>query len=113
MVTQLLHNYRSLPSVLSTYSNLSYESKLIANISDQDSDELRILTKFQTTVQSIGGLTLNHSPKYGVYFLGVRGFDERPSNSTSWRNLMEINKVSFCGFILIELVAYLQLKLLN
>lgn len=93
MVTQLLHNYRSLPTILSAYSNLSYDSKLIANVSAEDSDEQRILEKFQSIVDR--KLISKHTPKYGVYFMGVRGVDEKPSNSTSWRNLSEINKVIF------------------
>ncbi|XP_031620901.1 probable RNA helicase armi [Contarinia nasturtii] len=92
MVTQLLHNYRSLPSILARYSNLSYDSKLIANVSDKDSNEQRLLAKFQSRNNS--SLKLKHSPKFGVYFLGIKGEDQRPNDSTSWRNLSEVNQVA-------------------
>lgn len=95
MVTQLLHNYRSLPSILATYSNLSYESKLIANISEEDSDEQRLLAKFQSSANP--SLGLNHSSKYGVYFMGIIGKDEKPNDSTSWRNIPEVFEVIFCS----------------
>lgn len=91
MVTQLLHNYRSLPSILTTYSNMSYESKLIANISDEDSDEQRLLAKIQNEIHST--CKLNHVSKCGVYFLGVVGCDESPAYSTSWQNLTEVIEV--------------------
>lgn len=94
MVTQLLHNYRSLPSVLATYSKLSYESKLIANISDEDSEEIRLLERFQT--MDAPSVKLNHSPKYGVYFMGILANEIRPSNSTSWKNPREALEV--CNF---------------
>lgn len=68
LVTQLLHNYRSLPSVLATYSELSYDSKLIANISAEDSDEQRLLANVQANIDPSAELT--HVPGHGVYFIG-------------------------------------------
>lgn len=68
LVTQLLHNYRSLPSVLATYSELSYDSKLIANISADDSDEQRLLANVQANIDPSSELV--HTPNHGVYFIG-------------------------------------------
>lgn len=68
LVTQLLHNYRSLPSVLATYSEMSYDSKLIANISADDSDEQRLLANVQANIHP--SAELKHAPNYGVYFIG-------------------------------------------
>lgn len=68
LVTQLLHNYRSLPSILATYSEMSYDSKLIANISEEDSDEAKMLANVQANIDSSAELV--HSPKCGVYFIG-------------------------------------------
>lgn len=92
MVTQLLHNYRSLPSILESYSYLSYESKLIPNVSDTDSAEQKILANVQAKIHPT--CALKHVPSYGIYFVGVNGIDERPSDSTSWRNLKEAFEVS-------------------
>lgn len=92
LVTQLLHNYRSLPSILKTYSEMSYESKLIANISDEDSAEQRLLANVQANIDP--SVKLQHTPKQGVYFIGVVGRDETVADSTSWRNSMEVHEVS-------------------
>lgn len=89
MVTQLLHNYRSLPSILNTYSNLSYESKLIANISSDDSNEQRLLDMVRQKISNLENPSLKLVPKYGVHFIGVNSEDESPPYSTSWRNLRE------------------------
>lgn len=91
LVTQLLHNYRSVPSILATYSEMSYDSKLIANISAEDSAEQRLLDNVQANIEP--STKLKHTPKHGVYFIGVLGKDETVADSTSWRNPMEVNHV--------------------
>lgn len=100
MVTQLLHNYRSLPSILDAYSKLSYESRLIAKISDEDSNEQRLLAMVQRMVpcyvenpEQGQRSILKHVPNYGVYFMGVIHDDDSPSCSTSWRNSAEVLEV--------------------
>lgn len=98
MVTQLLHNYRSLPSILETYSNLSYESKLIANVSDKNSAEQKLLANIQANINP--NSILAHTPNYGVYFVGIRGKDERVADSTSWRNIQEAFEVGLEQFFL-------------
>lgn len=92
LVTQLLYNYRSIPSILEVYSKLSYQSKLIAKISGVDSDEQRLLTWVQTTISLDS--KLKHAPNHGVYFIGIEGKDEKTAESTSWRNLQEALEVS-------------------
>lgn len=92
-MTQLLYNYRSIPSILESYSKLSYESKLIATISVEDSDEHRLLAKVQANISS--NSKLKHAANYGVYFVGVRGKDETTTDSTSWRNPHEVLEVRF------------------
>lgn len=91
LVTQLLHNYRSLPSILATYSELSYDSKLIANISAEDSPEQKLLANVQANIDA--SAKLKHQPNHGVYFIGVLGKDETVTDSTSWRNPMEVHTV--------------------
>lgn len=71
---------------------MSYDSKLIANISDEDSDEQRLLANIQANIDPSAKLL--HTPKYGVYFIGVMGKDETVADSTSWRNPMEVHTVS-------------------
>lgn len=92
LVTQLLHNYRSIPSILDAYNKLSYESKLIATITAENSDEHKLLAKVQ------GGISkkskLKHVPNHGVYFIGVEGKDEQTADTTSWRNPQEYLEVS-------------------
>lgn len=92
MVTQLLHNYRSIPSILDAYNKLSYESKLIATITDENSDEHKLLAKVQAGISEKS--KLKHVPNHGIYFIGVEGKDEQTANTTSWRNPQEYLEVS-------------------
>lgn len=85
-MTKLLYNYRSLPSVLSSYSDLFYDSELIPTISAKNSEEQIILGKLQN-----GLFNMNNG--YGVHFIGIRGQEERTADSTSWRNPQETQKV--------------------
>lgn len=70
---------------------MSYDSKLIANISDEDSAEIKLLENVQANIDP--SAMLKHTAKYGAYFIGVLGKDETVPDSTSWRNPMEVHTV--------------------
>lgn len=70
---------------------MSYDSKLIPNISEEDSAEQRLLANVQANIHP--STKLKHAPNYGAYFIGVVGRDETVADSTSWRNPMEVQTV--------------------
>lgn len=88
-MTQLLNNYRSLPSILTVYSDLFYEGRLIANVPSTGSNEQKILKRIQTKPMFTNTVTEN----YGIYFIGVHGKEEQTFDSTSWRNPQETLEV--------------------
>lgn len=90
VVTKLLYNYRSLPSILSSFNELFYDSELIPTISPMGSEESKILKRIQAQVLKDQEYTEN----YGILFNGIRGREEQIAESTSWRNLAECAAVS-------------------
>lgn len=70
---------------------MSYSSKLIPNISDEDSKEAQLLANVQANIHP--SCKLNHTPNHGVYFVGIRGKDHSPADSTSWQNEEEAFEV--------------------
>lgn len=89
LVTKLLYNYRSLPSILNAYSDLFYKNELRPMVSDKDSDELTMLKRVNVFFAS----NENRPPNHGLYFVGVRGEDRRLPDSPSWFNGAEAKSV--------------------
>lgn len=90
MVTQLLYNYRSLPTILASYNELFYDGILVPNVSPDNSKESKILAK----VQEQQTFEQKYRQNYGIYFIGVKGNEERTTDSSSWRNPQETWKVN-------------------
>lgn len=86
-VTKLKINYRSLPSVLSMYNELFYNSELEGAISADNSPEADLLSFVEASIFN------KPSKKVGIFFYNVNGRDARISNSCSWYNEAEINQV--------------------
>lgn len=86
IITYLLHNYRSIPSILNVYNELVYENKLIPETKPSDEKETFLL-KIQNNIQ------LNHISGNGVYFMGIKGYDKQ-INDISWENKEECAEVS-------------------
>lgn len=89
LVTKLLYNYRSLPSILSSYNELFYDDELIPTILPSGSEESSILKKIKTDVLKGRSSTEN----FGIFFFGIRGREEQIAASTSWRNPAETGAV--------------------
>lgn len=88
-VTKLKKNYRSLPSILHLYSQLSYDNELEAEVNDEDSHEIKLL-------QSIDSILWNRqiaNVKCGVFFVNVNGRNLRTLDSSSWYNDEEASRV--------------------
>lgn len=89
-VTLLKRNYRSIPSILSIYNHLFYADELQAEVSGDDSDEMKLLG-------SIGSILWNREkadPNCGFFFINIsKGESTRNANSCSWRNVQEIAQI--------------------
>lgn len=81
LVTKLVKNYRSHPSILKVYSTLFYHNELepLAN---------------KSVVNVFEGWNLLPNPKFPVIFDGVRGENFREDSSPSWFNPAEVVQVT-------------------
>lgn len=89
-VTKLKKNYRSLPSILKIYNELSYEGELEAEVDGDNSPEMELL-------RSIDDILWNRptaNRKCGVYFINVsNGRNRRTTESCSWFNNEEASRI--------------------
>lgn len=90
LISKLLYNYRSVPSVLNFYSKHFYKNELKSTVSATDSPEERILRRIQEIMPSNARRNLNHA----IYFCDVVGKNQHLCDSTSWCNLRENLAVS-------------------
>lgn len=86
-MSKLLHNYRSLPSILNYYSTQFYESELVPMIDSETSSDAKMLTHLSTIFQDN-----NQSNDYGIYFVDVNG--KNVAKKHSWANIVESDVVS-------------------
>lgn len=89
LVTKLRYNYRSVPSILGLYSELFYESALIARITAEGSEE----AKFLDSVYDILPVKSIKTPPSGFVFWGVNGVNKQTPDSPSWFNPAEAKSV--------------------
>lgn len=89
LVTKLRYNYRSLPCILGLYSELFYDSSLIACVSAEDSNE----SAFLDHVIDALPVKSNQTPPYGFFFYGVNGVNKQSPDSPSWFNPAETKSV--------------------
>ncbi|EDW77438.2 uncharacterized protein Dwil_GK18288 [Drosophila willistoni] len=89
VVTKLLNGYRSLPSIMTLYSEIFYDNDLISNVSATDSPQEKVLAK----VQGIFPPDSKMSPSHGVVFIGVLGENLQDDDSPSWYNMIEATEV--------------------
>lgn len=90
MISKLLYNYRSLPSILDFYNKHFYDNELIATISESVSDEKNILTKIQKIMPDNAERNLKHA----IFFQNVFGKNRQVKDSNSWYNTLENMAVS-------------------
>jgi RNA helicase armi len=89
-VTKLKKNYRSLPSILGIYNHLFYEGELEAEVNDEGSPEIQLLTNIDEVLWNRG----TADRKCGVYFVNVsKGRNMRTVESSSWFNDQEAAQV--------------------
>lgn len=111
LVTRLIDNYRSIPSILELYSDLFYDSTLNPKIEFKDDiPEAQILQKSQSALEDLSTFynsnekierwdgTLLKVSEFGVHFVPVNGINRQNSDSPSWYNKEEANCIiSFIG----------------
>ncbi|XP_059613070.1 probable RNA helicase armi [Phlebotomus argentipes] len=91
LVTQLIYNYRSLPSVLKLYSDLFYDGKLKATIGEEGTSEIAFLKKYVTILPDAT------NPNHGVFFFSIIGENRQSAESPSWYNAVEARNIFiFC-----------------
>lgn len=91
-IFNLLHNYRSLPSILDFYNTQFYDSTLIPMVDSKSSHDAKILKHFSTIFENNKLSSIN-----GIYFIDVNGHNE--DRKHSWVNMVEADVV--CIFICI------------
>lgn len=89
VATQLMYNYRSLPSILNFYNEQFYGMELIPQLSSVHSREAKILG-----VLCNGSLLPENNSNHGIYFRNVCGRQKR-IHGTSPCNLSEAEEVLF------------------
>lgn len=89
LVTKLLYNYRALPSILTVYNDLFYDSELYAKIKEKGSREAENLLKLDCILPKSEIREKTH----GVFFNGVRSENRQDSDSPSWYNPIEAKNV--------------------
>lgn len=93
LITKLLYNYRSMPSLLQLTSSLFYDSDLIPILSDDDKncEEVMLLEKLSSI--------LYRNEKTGklpnIVFHGIVGKNLQTPDSPSWFNPSEVGQVLF------------------
>lgn len=91
-VTKLKKNYRSLPSILKIYNEISYKGELEAEVSEDESPEMNLL-------KSIDDILWNRATadkKCGLFFINVsNGRNQRTVESCSWFNDEEASRIFF------------------
>ncbi|XP_050334366.1 probable RNA helicase armi [Bactrocera neohumeralis] len=89
LVTKLLYNYRSLPSILNVYSELFYDSELRPMVNEKSSREAEMLKKLDVLLP----LSEKRPKTHGIFFYGTRSENKQESDSPSWFNPLEARNV--------------------
>lgn len=89
LITKLIYNYRSLPSILKTYNDLFYDSELRPMIDEESSDEYKMLDRIREVLPKTEGV----HPTQAVFFVGIRGENRQDSDSPSWYNAAEAKSI--------------------
>lgn len=89
LVTKLLYSYRALPSILSIYNDLFYDSELVAMVGEKNSRESDMIAKLQDLLPE----SEKRSKAHGVYFYGMLSENMQEKDSPSWYNPHEAKNV--------------------
>lgn len=84
---KLIHNYRSVPSILNYYNTQFYDSELVPMIDSKASPDAKLLAHFSPIFQDN-----SQSNEYGIYFIDING--KNVVRKHSWANIIEAQVVS-------------------
>lgn len=95
LVTQLIDNYRSIPSILRGYNDIFYSGSLQNKINENvDCTEMANLKKAQPLLREMSDYYFERkSGLCGIHFVPIDGLNEHESSSPSWFNTNEKNAV--------------------
>lgn len=85
LISKLVHNYRSLPSILEFSNKQFYNSELIPMIDAETSREAKLL-------KHLGEMFTDIQNPYGIHFFNVDARNEK--RKTSWFNINEVRLVN-------------------
>lgn len=88
MITKLLCNYRSIPSILKPYNDMFYNSELVSEITKRGSQDIAMFLKVRDLFK-FG----NKQDYHGVFFFNVMGTNQQDLDSPSWYNTVEANAI--------------------
>lgn len=89
LITQLIYNYRSLPTLLNVYNDLFYDSTLVPMIHNKTSDEAAMLKNLQPALAANTEFYDGGAPNVGIHFVPVKGRNLQEDCSPSWFNPIE------------------------
>lgn len=90
LVTKLLMNYRSLPSILTPFNNHFYHGELKATIDPNSSPEAKLLKYLDPILWNPKKV---ENRNCGFFFINVNGQNRRSQDSPSWFNGAEAKNV--------------------
>lgn len=87
LISKLVHNYRSLPSILEFSNKQFYNSELIPMVDAETSREAKLLKHLGEMFTDI-----ENPGTYGIHFFNVDARNEK--RKTSWFNINEVRLVN-------------------
>ena len=90
LVTKLIYNYRSLPSILKTFNDIFYCSELLPCVDENNSPEVQLLNAVSVCLPTYH----KRAPAHGALFFGIRGENRQDKDSPSWYNAEEARQVN-------------------
>ncbi|KAM7355345.1 putative RNA helicase armitage [Cochliomyia hominivorax] len=89
LVTKLLYNYRSLPSILHIYNKLFYNSELKPMVNENESREAKMIQQIYDLLPE----SEKRSKTHGIFFYGMLSENMQEKDSPSWYNPCEARNV--------------------
>lgn len=95
LVTKLIDNYRSIPSILRGYNDIFYNGDLQSKIREDDPEceEMANLKKAEPLLSQMSDQYKKKNWMNGIHFVPIMGVNEHELSSPSWFNTYEKNAI--------------------